>query len=224
MAKQTINLGSAANDGTGDPLRDALDKVNDNFDELYFDTSPVADNWVVLGGYEILAGTFSTAVGAGRIYTYPFTVPVDMTITDVGVRIQTAVAAQNTQLAIYAAGTNGRPTGNALASTGNISIATAAFVSAALDTPVALEKGKIYWAAQNSSGTAAYAGQTGNSLFSALIGAAAADSGVITSAAAYGAGLDSGGTTFGTWPDATGNSWTPQTGSGRFAAVMGQIQ
>lgn len=35
MAKQTINIGSAANDGTGDPIRTAFDKVNDNFNELY---------------------------------------------------------------------------------------------------------------------------------------------------------------------------------------------
>jgi hypothetical protein len=37
MAKQTVNIGSAANDGTGDPLRTAFDKINDNFDELYSD-------------------------------------------------------------------------------------------------------------------------------------------------------------------------------------------
>jgi len=35
MAKQVIGIGSAANDGTGDPLRDAFDKCNDNFTELY---------------------------------------------------------------------------------------------------------------------------------------------------------------------------------------------
>lgn len=35
MAKQLVNIGSAANDGTGDPLRDAFDKINDNFDEVY---------------------------------------------------------------------------------------------------------------------------------------------------------------------------------------------
>lgn len=35
MAKQIINIGSAPNDGTGDPLRDAFDKTNDNFDEVY---------------------------------------------------------------------------------------------------------------------------------------------------------------------------------------------
>ena len=37
MAKQTINIGTTANDGTGDPLRTAFDKVNDNFTELYSD-------------------------------------------------------------------------------------------------------------------------------------------------------------------------------------------
>lgn len=34
MTIQIINIGSSANDGTGDQLRTAFDKVNDNFDEL----------------------------------------------------------------------------------------------------------------------------------------------------------------------------------------------
>lgn len=34
MAIQTINIGQVANDGTGDDLRTAFDKVNDNFGEL----------------------------------------------------------------------------------------------------------------------------------------------------------------------------------------------
>ena len=35
MARQNIGIGSAANDGTGDTLRTAGDKINDNFVELY---------------------------------------------------------------------------------------------------------------------------------------------------------------------------------------------
>lgn len=35
MAKQTINIGTNANDGTGDPLRTAFTKINENFAELY---------------------------------------------------------------------------------------------------------------------------------------------------------------------------------------------
>jgi nitrogen fixation protein len=35
MAQQVINIGTAPNDGTGDQLRTAFDKCNDNFTELY---------------------------------------------------------------------------------------------------------------------------------------------------------------------------------------------
>jgi plastocyanin len=35
MAKQTIGIGTAANDGEGDPLRTAFIKVNENFTEVY---------------------------------------------------------------------------------------------------------------------------------------------------------------------------------------------
>lgn len=35
MGQQTINIGTVANDGTGDPIRDAMDKINNNFDEMY---------------------------------------------------------------------------------------------------------------------------------------------------------------------------------------------
>ena len=35
MARQQINIGTSANDGTGDPLRTAFDKINDNVSEIY---------------------------------------------------------------------------------------------------------------------------------------------------------------------------------------------
>lgn len=55
MAKQTINIGSSANDGTGDKIRVAFQKTNSNFDELYDAVDPAnlisadADNSIVLG-------------------------------------------------------------------------------------------------------------------------------------------------------------------------------
>lgn len=39
MAKQVINIGITSNDGNGDPLRIAFNKINSNFDELYLVTS-----------------------------------------------------------------------------------------------------------------------------------------------------------------------------------------
>jgi hypothetical protein len=52
MARQNINIGSTANDGTGDPLRTAFDKINDNFIELYGtdgDSNTLAGNLDVNG-------------------------------------------------------------------------------------------------------------------------------------------------------------------------------
>jgi len=43
MAQQTVNIGDSANDGNGDPLRTAFDKVNDNFDEVYTALGGVID-------------------------------------------------------------------------------------------------------------------------------------------------------------------------------------
>ncbi len=50
MAKQIINIGASANDGTGDPLRNAFDKTNDNFNELY----------LALGGASSATNLFDT--------------------------------------------------------------------------------------------------------------------------------------------------------------------
>ena len=53
MAQQTLNIGTTANDGTGDTLRVAMDKVNDNFDEIY--ASPLFNNDITISGNEIRA-------------------------------------------------------------------------------------------------------------------------------------------------------------------------
>ena len=67
MAKQTIGIGTTANDGTGDPLRDAFDKVNDNFDEVYSaftfasNNATVANN-VLIGNSTVNSVANSTTV------------------------------------------------------------------------------------------------------------------------------------------------------------------
>jgi hypothetical protein len=55
MAKQTINIGSAANDGTGDPLRTAFDKINDNFTELYSVSAAGSGNNVAISGNSLIS-------------------------------------------------------------------------------------------------------------------------------------------------------------------------
>lgn len=54
MAKQSIELGTVENDGTGDTLRIGGDKINDNFDELYAKWN---GSFAVAADYNIVTGT-----------------------------------------------------------------------------------------------------------------------------------------------------------------------
>lgn len=57
MAREVINVGTAPNDGTGDPIRTAYQKCNTNFSELYsrfqnnVPTSATGQNGDVAGMY-----------------------------------------------------------------------------------------------------------------------------------------------------------------------------
>ena len=54
MAKQTLNVGTNANDGTGDNLRAAMQKVNENFTDLY--SAPgISTDTLTFAGNEITA-------------------------------------------------------------------------------------------------------------------------------------------------------------------------
>ena len=57
MAKQTISLGTAANDGTGDPLRTAFTKTNANFTELYTSVDALQSSDADLTAIAALVGT-----------------------------------------------------------------------------------------------------------------------------------------------------------------------
>ena len=61
MARQAINIGSSANDGTGDPLRTAFDKINDNFIELYGTDNDIntLDANLNVNNFQITSGKYS---------------------------------------------------------------------------------------------------------------------------------------------------------------------
>ena len=65
MAKQTIGVGLAANDGGGDPLRSAFVKVNENFTELYNSTATIPTALTELGITDGTSGQVLTTDGAG---------------------------------------------------------------------------------------------------------------------------------------------------------------
>jgi len=46
MAQRTVNIGSSANKGDGDPLRTAFTKINQNFTEVYADIAALEDGGI----------------------------------------------------------------------------------------------------------------------------------------------------------------------------------
>ena len=101
MALQTLNIGTAANDGTGDNLRVGGDKINDNFSEIYTAfgngsslsslavtalNSPTANELVTVGTTttELDAETNLTFDGTTLAVTGNITVPNDGDIGSVG--------------------------------------------------------------------------------------------------------------------------------------------
>ena len=86
MAQQTINIGAIANDNTGDTLRGAGQKINDNFDEIYAALPLVSPStWVPTltdsGGGRTFAFTVNTARHTSIGFVTTFT--VDLTINSV---------------------------------------------------------------------------------------------------------------------------------------------
>lgn len=59
MPQQTINIGTAPNDRTGDTWRDAFEKTNDNFDELYLE---VPSKRIVVKDASQMSGTLDSTV------------------------------------------------------------------------------------------------------------------------------------------------------------------
>ena len=64
MAKQTVGIGSSANDGTGDTLRAGADKINDNFNEIY---AALGNSSNVLTDIIDSNGLFDVSSGANKI-------------------------------------------------------------------------------------------------------------------------------------------------------------
>ena len=75
MARQNINIGSNANDGTGDDLRSAMLKINNNFTELYGSTSEandlIEDTSPQLGGALDVNGYSIVSASNGNISIVP---------------------------------------------------------------------------------------------------------------------------------------------------------
>ena len=79
MAKQNINVGTAANDKKGDSLRAAFQKVNANFTELYAALG-LTDVTLNLGAFTFTGSTMSTDDSTNIVIDKPITVNGEITV------------------------------------------------------------------------------------------------------------------------------------------------
>jgi hypothetical protein len=82
MAIQAINIGSSANDGTGDPIRTAMDKINDNFTELYSVTGAGTGQNVSISGNSLISENSN-----GNIILDPAGTGIVVVATGAGIRL-----------------------------------------------------------------------------------------------------------------------------------------
>ena len=119
MAQQTLNVGSNANDGTGDTLRVAMDKVNDNFTELY--ASPLFSGDILVSDNEITAARSNddlvlSASGTGSVAIANLTIDNNINLTDNEIR----TTVSNSDLKLSASGTGSVVIDKASITGGNI--------------------------------------------------------------------------------------------------------
>ena len=119
MARQILDIGSNANDGTGDTLRAAMDKVNDNFAELY---SVSIDNSIEISGNNISATRSNDDIniipaGTGTVTITDLTIDNSINLTDNVI----SATQSNSDLVLRASGTGNIVLGDVTISDNTIS-------------------------------------------------------------------------------------------------------
>ena len=97
MAKQLINVGTVANDGTGDPIRSAMTKANENFTEVYslidaIVIPTVPTDLTDLGITDGTDGQVLTTDGSGAFTFTTITAASSFANTDVDTHLNTGTA------------------------------------------------------------------------------------------------------------------------------------
>lgn len=137
MAKQVVNIGTVANDNTGDSLRVGGDKINDNFDELYGS----------LGNDLDFTGTMTTALAGKQPLDSDLTAIAALATTSFG-RALLTLADAAAGLTAFGVGTLGTQAASAVAITGG-TIAGLTSLQKALETPASASatgvQGQIAW-------------------------------------------------------------------------------
>ena len=153
----------------------------------------------------VAAGTGNSA---NVISLIPFEVKRSGSVAEMSARVSTVVAGSLFQLAVYAMGSNGEPTGTPLGSTASMSGAAAALVSDTLATNFNLVADTPYFLAVNvnTGTTLAFAALSLASTYPMTVCGPSSVSGINNAGACFNYSI--AGQTFGTWPDLTGATFT----------------
>ena len=149
MAKQTVNIGTNQDDGTGDVLRDAFKKINENFEEIYTELGGTSLSGLSFTGTTIgtdTAGaniTVDTTVGGQIVLAGPVSVSETLAVTgnttltgtlDVdGNTTLDAVAISETLAVTGATTLSGALTGTSLSLTGALTVGGTTTLNGAVD-------------------------------------------------------------------------------------------
>lgn len=187
----------------------------------------VAANWYPLNvGFASGASqtVSATAIAADTIYYIPFVLARQITVSDLGARVTTAVASAKFRVAIYANNAStARPTGTPLAETGDILTggATGTFTGDITGANVTLAAG-IYWAAFWSDSALAWTAMVGSSNttdFMRMMGSTLANT---AAGGATDIGVSSAETfAGGSWPNAASEGFSSLSALNRMYILIG---
>lgn len=178
----------------------------------------------VPGRFYLPYGTFAgytagVAPGANSIKFFPGYIYSPVTINTLFIRCN--VSGGNAQAAIYAAGSNGYPTGNPLTLSGSVAISSTTGFSVPITT-ISLSPG-MYWFATNfDNGTVACISSSNGqvTLMDTMIGGSTGFKVLEATAGFLGLSLAQ---TFGTWPNVTGQSFTEVQTQGTVPLLAFQV-
>ena len=145
MAKQTLGLGSAANDNTGDTLRVGGDKINDNFNEIY----------TALGnGSTLSVDTTNPATGQILRYNGSTFLPSDYTTLTSALDVSgnSIISSSNGNITVAPNGT-----GDVLLTAGSVT-STFDGATGTIDFPTSIQYKNEYSALGNAPAAASYTG------------------------------------------------------------------
>lgn len=162
----------------------------------------------------VIAGA---AVGANTARGILWPVKERVTISELGVRVTTAQAGQNIQLAVYASDPSTlMPTGTPIANTANMSVAATGPLMGALGANTTLEPG-LYWLfILGDAATAVFTIYVANTMMAVTLGGTPAQ---VMSNAATAMSYVAWNMTAGSWADLTGVAPTAYGNSTAYAAI-----